>query len=75
MKVTYDEKTNSKFTPFRLILKFETPEDLETFNGILSDANTFKNNEGRGILYLHERSKQIEMINYINDVINLKNTK
>ena len=31
MKVTYDEKTNSDFTPFRLILEFNTAEDVETF--------------------------------------------
>jgi hypothetical protein len=67
MKVTYDEKTNNDFTPFRLILEFESREDLVTFNGVLFDA------ELRLAEFIFEhRERHYELINHIKDVINLK---
>jgi hypothetical protein len=54
MKVTYEEKTNSDFTPFSLILEFETDKDVKSFYAILDKTSDLTEEECGVFVQIHD---------------------
>jgi hypothetical protein len=70
MKAIYEAKTKNEFTPFRLIVEFETEDDYLDFLSILLNAEV---NIKQNAAYDYE--KIINRIYTLRDVMKLKITQ